>query len=99
MVAILIERRALAAIGCDAADPGVGGLAVGDAFARRRVHPFAYVNFDFGVIFVGVLFALERFDMAIAVRVGVVNNPSLFRLAGAGLTFLIILSRFAAGIS
>src|SRR5262245_55755329 len=83
MVAILIERRALVTIGCDAADPGVAGFGNRGALARRRVHSLAHVNLDRCLIFVGVFFAPEGFNVAIAVLVNVIDNPGFFLLAFA----------------
>ena len=76
MLAILPDGRALPARRLDALDPALGGFGDRDAFARRSVPTSVYVDRHGRRVFVGVLFRLKAFDVLVAVRISVIDDPS-----------------------
>src|SRR5262249_52422971 len=80
---ILREGATLPALGLDAVEPAIRRHGHGDTLARRRVGARPHVHFHSGPVVVGVLLARERADMPVALLVGVVDDPRLFRLAEA----------------
>jgi hypothetical protein len=66
---VLPDRGALPAVRFDALDPALGGLGHRLALGRRDVDALADVDLDGRVVRVGILPAVERPDVALAVLI------------------------------
>src|SRR5262245_17559684 len=81
MLPILSERTTLPALRLDALDPSFGGLGYRLALGDSGVDAVTHVLPDLIVASIGVLLTLECLDVAVAILVEVVDNPSLFGFA------------------
>jgi len=71
------ERCALEAVVLAGGQPELRRFYDGDAAGLKRMRATADVDFDAGMIGVGVLLPLEGFDVALAVLIDVIDEPSL----------------------
>src|SRR5262249_61897853 len=83
----LRQRATLPALGFSAVEPAVRRFGYGLAFGGGSVDALGNVHPNLIVAGVGVLLALKCLDVAIAVLIGVVNDPGFLWLALAGRPF------------
>jgi hypothetical protein len=76
---ILLDGCSLTAFTADIGKPILGGLSDRDALAGRRMDALLDIDRNLGLASVGILLALESFDMARTVR-GVVTDPRFLGL-------------------
>ena len=81
MLSVTIERGALQLVVLTSLDPLGPRLPNGDAFAWRGMDAPAHIHGDTGAVGVRILLPLEGLDVAVALAIGVVDDPCFLGIA------------------